>query len=148
MWPIILIKVWKLKDFSRSQAVTYTVKLWYLAEMVYHCDGVSMAYWTAPSLTPFKVIHLLQAFLNMTFCTALQQFRIFQLTYSIMWSLEQLCSTSTTANVTHTQFIETCRYHNWSVVVVVVCFTCDVMSATWQLTRRQNEAGSGHHPAS
>ena len=34
------------------------------------------------------------------------------------------------------------------VVVVVVCFTCDVMSATWQLTRRQNEAGSGHHPAS
>jgi len=33
-------------------------------------------------------------------------------------------------------------------VVVVVCFTCDVMSATWQLTRRQNEAGSGHHPAS
>ena len=39
---------------------------------------------------------------------------------------------------------------NWwlMVVVVVVCFTCDVMSATWQLTRRQNEAGSGHHPAS
>jgi len=35
-----------------------------------------------------------------------------------------------------------------TVVVVVVCFTSDVMSATWQLTHRQNEAGSGHHPAS